>query len=442
MKSTTIALGLLVASTEVLAYPSMAIEHIAAAAPKKERTVPRLLQEKREKEKRGDSPDFNAAAQYTSTTGEHAFVPPDFDAGDQRGPCPGLNALANHGYIDHSGVDTFNNILTGVNGAYGMALDLAAFLAVFGTVFDGNPISLTPGYSIGGPSDKSENILGNGLGLLGTPQGLSGSHNKYEADSSPTRGDQYLFGNPYLVQVPQAQQYIDVIPAEDTSSVTLYRENIYPFRISRFNNSIETNPYFFFSPFAGVLVTPAGYNFPPAMMANHSAEFPEGYLNKEIMKSFFSLGGSDDAVTYTIGHERIPDNWYKRAIGDEYTIPGFLADVLEYAERDPRLLDVGGNTGTVNSFTPVDIGSLTKGVFPDGTNLLEGNNLECFSLQVVQAAVPDFLGGGISSTVAPVVELGQTIATQLVGAGCPQLQGIDDSVYNAYPGYQKSGSAV
>lgn len=37
-------------------------------------------------------------------TGRHKFVPPDFEAGDQRGPCPGLNALANHNYIPHDGV--------------------------------------------------------------------------------------------------------------------------------------------------------------------------------------------------------------------------------------------------------------------------------------------------------------------------------------------------
>lgn len=38
------------------------------------------------------------------TTGDHAFQAPDFDAGDQRGPCPGLNVLANHGYIARDGV--------------------------------------------------------------------------------------------------------------------------------------------------------------------------------------------------------------------------------------------------------------------------------------------------------------------------------------------------
>lgn len=75
--------------------------------------------------------------------------------------------------------------------AYGMSLDLGGFLAVFGTVFDGNPLSLNPGYSIGGPTNASQDILG-GLGLLAPPVGLAGSHNKYETDASPTRGDLYI----------------------------------------------------------------------------------------------------------------------------------------------------------------------------------------------------------------------------------------------------------
>jgi hypothetical protein len=36
---------------------------------------------------------FDAKAQYVSNTGDHAFVAPDFEAGDVRGPCPGLNAM-------------------------------------------------------------------------------------------------------------------------------------------------------------------------------------------------------------------------------------------------------------------------------------------------------------------------------------------------------------
>jgi hypothetical protein len=66
-----------------------------------------------------------------------------------------------------------------------MGLDLAGFLAVYGAVFDGDLTS----WSIGGPPSAS--LLSVTAGLLGTPQGISGSHNKYESDASPTRPDLY-----------------------------------------------------------------------------------------------------------------------------------------------------------------------------------------------------------------------------------------------------------
>ena len=43
----------------------------------------------------GVAPGFNAAAQYVSTTGQYTWVAPG--PLDARGPCPGLNAMANHG---------------------------------------------------------------------------------------------------------------------------------------------------------------------------------------------------------------------------------------------------------------------------------------------------------------------------------------------------------
>jgi hypothetical protein len=34
-------------------------------------------------------------------------------SGDQRGPCPGLNAMANHGYLPHNGVATVQQFIDG-----------------------------------------------------------------------------------------------------------------------------------------------------------------------------------------------------------------------------------------------------------------------------------------------------------------------------------------
>ena len=46
-------------------------------------------------------------------TGKHAFKAPS--SSDQRGPCPGLNALANHGYIARDGITSFAEVVTAIN---------------------------------------------------------------------------------------------------------------------------------------------------------------------------------------------------------------------------------------------------------------------------------------------------------------------------------------
>lgn len=77
---------------------------------------------------------------------------------------------------------------------FGLGLDASTILAVLGAVLDGNLTS----WSMGGapPSGLLGGLLGT-PGLLGIPQGLDGSHNKYETDVSGTRGDLYQYGNNY-----------------------------------------------------------------------------------------------------------------------------------------------------------------------------------------------------------------------------------------------------
>ena len=49
----------------------------------------------------------------------------------------------------------------------GMGIETALILGAMGTVWTGNPLSLNPGFSIGGAANGPDNILGNVLGLLG-----------------------------------------------------------------------------------------------------------------------------------------------------------------------------------------------------------------------------------------------------------------------------------
>jgi len=207
-----------------------------------------------------------------------------------------------------------------------------------------------------------------------------------------------------------------------------------PFRAQRFQESKDNNPYFFNGPFTGVAVQPAAYTFIYRFMANKSSEYPEGYLDANVLKSFFSItGDTPDTFQWKEGYEKIPNNWYKRALGDEYSIPFFQTDLLAAALEFPQLLDVGGNTGTKDSFSGVDLQDLTGGVYHSGT-LLEGNNLVCFAFQFAQQAAPDLLKGLFSSVTKPLGQLNAAVGTVLAKLSCPQLEKIDCSQFSKYPG--------
>lgn len=105
------------------------------------------------------------------------------------------------------------------------------------------------------------------------------------------------------------------------------------FRAKRFDEQVATNPYFFSGPFTGVLVAPAAFTFINRFFSNKTQERPEGVLNKEVLKSFFAITGTDDNPVHTPGWERIPENWYRRNHDDDYTIPGLNFDTLNIIAR-------------------------------------------------------------------------------------------------------------
>lgn len=162
-----------------------------------------------------------------------------------------------------------------------MGLDLAGFLAVYGAVADGNVAS----WSIGGPDPRVQIPLN----LLGEPQGISGSHNKYESDVSPTRGDLYQVGNDYKLQLDRFQYLFDAGKAQDSYDLDVLGK----VRDYQFKQSIANNPYFFNGPFTGLVVQPAAWTFIYRFMANKSAEHPQGVLNGDVLKSFFAITGDD-----------------------------------------------------------------------------------------------------------------------------------------------------
>ncbi|KAL1587487.1 hypothetical protein WHR41_03825 [Cladosporium halotolerans] len=354
------------------------------------------------------TPPFDAASQYVDTTGSHAFQAPG--PTDQRGPCPGLNALANHGYLPHNGIGTITQFIESTGKVFGMGVDLSTILAVYGAAVDGDGLK----WSIGGPDSRV------GLSdLLGKPQGISGSHNKYEGDGSPTRCDLYQCGNAVDLNMELFQELYDLGKAEDDYDLQLLTDR----RFARTEQCKDENPYCFFAPFAGVIAQPAAWSFIYRFMSNKSEEFPSGKLNGEVLKSFYGVTGEDGNFQYNRGHERIPDNWYTRNIIDAYTVPYLNLDTNAMLLQHLEFASVGGNTGTTNSFVGLDPSDLTGGVFNAAT-LAEGNNLMCYGLQLALQQTPDLLSGVLAG-----------ITNSL---GCPALTKIQDDQFDQFPGYTES----
>lgn len=80
---------------------------------------------------------------------DHPYQAPSATA--QRGPCPGLNIMANYGYIDREGIASFSELVYGQQEAMGWAPGLAILLASIAIAVDGNTV--TQLVSIGGPDD-------------------------------------------------------------------------------------------------------------------------------------------------------------------------------------------------------------------------------------------------------------------------------------------------
>ncbi|KAK4052684.1 hypothetical protein OIV83_001971 [Microbotryomycetes sp. JL201] len=380
----------------------------------KRANIPKLHQEARERQL-GRRQVSWSPSQRIDISGEHQFLPPTPD--QTRGPCPGLNVLANHGYFDRSGVTNLVESVNALTSVFNMGPDTAVALVAYSIALIGDPVALT--WSIGRGLSQSTLLPG----LLSRPGGIDSSHNNYESDASITRGDSYLtndtFKHLYALQ-----------PNASTADYTF--DVIVEQRRHTIDKSINTNPNFFFAPFAGLVVSTAAHNFVANFFANHSAERPEGYLDQATLKSFFSIQGDTlETLRYVPGHEKFPDNWYKPAV--PYTLVDVVSGVLKVIEKVPQAGKVGGNTGKVNSFTGVDIANLTGGVL-NAQSLLEGNNLLCFGLAAARAGLPSVLGGPVSLLGNVLNFLDSKLGSILPGLACPRLDKWNLSLFNQFPG--------
>jgi hypothetical protein len=110
---------------------------------------------------------------------------------------------------------------------------------------------------------------------VGEPQGLIGSHNFIEADSSNTRDDLYVTGNNYALNMDKFMAWYNM------STDGTFDMNLMAKRAKlRFEETIQTNPNFYYGPVTGLIARNAGYIFPGRLFRNYSHEKPEGILSK------------------------------------------------------------------------------------------------------------------------------------------------------------------
>ncbi|OKO97988.1 hypothetical protein PENSUB_9568 [Penicillium subrubescens] len=309
-----------------------------------------------------------------------------------------------------------------------------------GTVWTGDPLSLDPRFSIGGRDPGVNNLLGNLGGLLGEPQGLIGSHNFIEADSSNTRDDLYVTGNNYALNMEKFMSWYNMsVDGSFDMDLMAKRAKI------RFEETIQTNPNFYYGPVTGLIARNAGYIFPGRLFRNHSRENPDGTLTKSHIQNFYGIYGEEGNFIYREGWERIPKNWFKTPV--DYGLLQLNLDTIDWMAKYPELRSIGGNMGKVNSFAGVDLANLTGGVF-NLTNLLEGNNLLCFVFEVLKFASPNALASLYTTLAEPLGFVSDILSVPLVNFTCPAFQDLQmsgkpfwEAIQNDFPGAMHSGRA-
>ncbi|KAG8855723.1 hypothetical protein FRB96_006767 [Tulasnella sp. 330] len=348
---------------------------------------------------------------------DHPFMAPG--PTDQRGPCPGLNALANHGYLPHNGIVNSAQIIAATAAGFNMGPDLSAVLAAIALAFSGDP--LTGLFSIGG-YDARTSLLGTGLtnNILGYAGGLDYHSAGIEGDASATREDNY-FGDDHTMQ---PTLYVQMKNFTNNYGGLYEIEPLKDAAEARRLNSIATNPDFYYLPLSAILGLGArGF---PAYLFSNGTFGNGGVPNEESVSSFFGAQIQPDG-TYKYVPERFPNYWYRRAT--PFTLVDVVASILDF--QTSRDFSFGANAGAVNSFVPLDIEA--------ATNI---NGTACIIQNAIQATVPSFANPLVTDVASIMATLLNTIAPYFAQFGCPPYDPSEAAAYaalskNLVPGERK-----
>lgn len=293
----------------------------------------------------------------------HAFEAPG--ANDIRGPCPGLNTAANHHFLSHDGITTFNELVDAQQNLYNVGYDLAVLLATTGVVLDGD--ILTGKLSLGCDATSRTSSTGS---LLGKEVGLNG-HNKFELDTSLSRNDYFLANGDDYSFNSTLFGYM-----QSTCKGNFNRDNLALYRYQRYQQSLADNGNFYFGPKAILIYGAASFLYELFPTAGGPPDLPT-------ISSFFGAS-SDGKGGFTFnGQERIPANWYNRKT--PYGQAAITVEIAAQYLEHPVLF--GGNAGKGN-FDALNFGAIKNGKW-DAT----AKAALCLMYQLATDNVPSSLSG-------------------------------------------------
>ncbi|KAG6832013.1 hypothetical protein H0H92_006049 [Tricholoma furcatifolium] len=234
----------------------------------------------------------------------HPYIAPG--ANDLRGPCPGLNTLANHGYLPRNGIVSFEDIVNATTHGFNMDYDLASALASIGMLSIGLDTPLIPPLpgEVDGPKAR----------------GLA-AHGRIEGE--------------HLTNTPELFDELLAIVAEvgDNSTVTgprsvVNEESLSLFKLLRFKESQAENPVVSLKLHCYDGLSRAK---PAVQLQYHLNRLPLSYGETGFTLNFFANGTdgvlSVSTMTSIFRDQRFPENWHRRSS------PGTI-DIIDATTED------------------------------------------------------------------------------------------------------------
>lgn len=321
----------------------------------------------------------------------HRFIAPN-PTTDIRGPCPGLNVAANHGFIARDGITTFTELTDALQNVYNVGYDLCLFLALLSlNLADGDIVTQKLSIGCDATSRTSFNVA-----LTGNEPGLDG-HQKFESDTSLTRNDYFLAnGDDFSFNGTLFGMMTN------TTGGLYNREGLGTYRYQRYQQSLANNPNFFFGPLT--LFQYGAASFLYSLMPSGPNYIPD----VATISSFFGTSKDSAGNWQFNNNEQIPANWTNRIL--PYTLLEVTGELVDMYLQHPVLL--GGNTGN-GSFDLLPTGNSTT-----GEDFLNAEQISCLIYQLLTESIPGSLNGLLGPLVEAITYILGVIGPEVENLGC------------------------